>query len=102
RSALVETALAVLERGSVSEAAHALYCHRNTVLNRLRRFEELTGRNPARPGDGALVLLSLEAARGRGAKVLQLTSDSTRGDAHRFYAGLGYAASHVGFKTRLA
>ncbi|MEE2054482.1 helix-turn-helix domain-containing protein [Nocardiopsis tropica] len=66
RSALVETALAVLERGSVSEATHALYCHRNTVLNRLRRFEELTGRNPARPGDGALVLLSLEVARGRG------------------------------------
>ncbi|MEU0242088.1 GNAT family N-acetyltransferase [Nocardiopsis sp. NPDC006198] len=54
-------------------------------------------------GVGSEMMAWAEAeARGRGAKVLQLTSDSTRGDAHRFYAGLGYAASHVGFKKRLA
>ena len=41
-------------------------------------------------------------ARGRGASMLQLTSDATRGEAHRFYERLGYAASHVGFKKRLA
>jgi len=40
-------------------------------------------------------------ARGRGAAMLQLTSDAARDDAHRFYGRLGYTASHVGFKKRL-
>lgn len=42
-----------------------------------------------------------EEARRRGAAMLQLTSDASRGDAHRFYERLGYTASHVGFKKRL-
>ncbi|WP_344095985.1 GNAT family N-acetyltransferase [Nocardiopsis tropica] len=54
-------------------------------------------------GLGSEMMAWAEAeARGRGAEMLQLTSDSARGDAHRFYVGLGYAASHVGFKKRLA
>ncbi|WP_017571439.1 GNAT family N-acetyltransferase, partial [Nocardiopsis halotolerans] len=40
-------------------------------------------------------------ARRRGAAMVQLTSDASRGDAHRFYERLGYTASHVGFKKRL-
>ncbi len=32
--------------------------------------------------------------------MLQLTSDASREDAHRFYERLGYTASHVGFKKR--
>ena len=36
--------------------------------------------------------------RRHGATLAQLTSDRTRVDAHRFYAGLGYRASHEGFK----
>ncbi|MET8754870.1 helix-turn-helix domain-containing protein, partial [Streptomyces sp. NPDC004667] len=31
-------------RGSTTHAAQLLYCHRNTVSNRLRRLEQLTGR----------------------------------------------------------
>jgi DNA-binding PucR family transcriptional regulator len=31
--------------GSGSQTAAKLYCHRNTVLNRLRRLEALTGRS---------------------------------------------------------
>ncbi|MFD3676396.1 PucR family transcriptional regulator [Streptomyces sp. NPDC058613] len=31
-------------RGSTTHAAQRLYCHRNTVSNRLRRLEQLTGR----------------------------------------------------------
>lgn len=46
---------------------------------------------------GALI----EAARERGCKLVQLTSDKRRGDAHRFYESLGFAASHVGFKLTL-
>jgi len=40
---LRETALCFISNGSVSNTADALYCHRNTILNRLRRFREITG-----------------------------------------------------------
>jgi GNAT superfamily N-acetyltransferase len=43
----------------------------------------------------------LEAARQRGCVMAQLTSDKTRQDAHRFYEGLGFVASHDGFKKML-
>ena len=39
-----------------------------------------------------------ERARERGCSLLQLTSDAGRVDAHRFYRGLGYVDSHIGFK----
>lgn len=37
--------------GSAGRTAAALYCHRNTVLNRLRRLESLTGRCTERVDD---------------------------------------------------
>jgi GNAT superfamily N-acetyltransferase len=37
----------------------------------------------------------------RGCSLVQLTSDRTRTDAHRFYERLGFTASHVGFKLEL-
>lgn len=37
--------------GSPSRAAQGLHCHRNTVLNRLRRWEQLTGRDPVSGGE---------------------------------------------------
>lgn len=37
----------------------------------------------------------------RGCRMLQLTSDASRTDAHRFYEKLGFAKSHVGFKLTL-
>lgn len=40
-------------------------------------------------------------ARQLGCAVLQLTSDATRVDAHRFYERLGFEASHIGFKLML-
>ncbi|WP_052862804.1 helix-turn-helix domain-containing protein [Streptomyces niger] len=42
--------------------ARELYCHRNTVLNRLTRFAELTGYHPARPAEAATVLFALHCA----------------------------------------
>ena len=36
-----------------------------------------------------------------GCSLIQLTSDKTRDDAHRFYERAGYTPSHTGFKTRL-
>ena len=37
-------------------------------------------------------------ARAAGAGVLQLMTDKTRQDAHRFYERLGFIASHPGMK----
>ena len=41
-----------------------------------------------------------EAGR-RGCALVQLTTDTRRADAHRFYERLGFTASHVGFKMTL-
>ncbi|MGW2859868.1 N-acetyltransferase family protein [Streptomyces sp. NPDC001205] len=37
----------------------------------------------------------------QGCQLVQLTSDASRTDAHRFYERLGFEASHVGFKKAL-
>ncbi|MFG1665443.1 helix-turn-helix domain-containing protein [Streptomyces sp. Y7] len=49
--------------GSAQRAGERLYCHRNTVLNRLRRCEQLTGRSLARPLDVVQISLALTARR---------------------------------------
>ena len=41
-----------------------------------------------------------ESAR-HGCTLVQLTSDRTREDAHRFYERLGFTATHLGFKLEL-
>lgn len=62
RERLLETVRAYAASGSVGEVAARMFCHRNTVLNRLRRFAELTGRDVTVPADAAVVLLALECA----------------------------------------
>ncbi|WP_316527255.1 GNAT family N-acetyltransferase [Kitasatospora brasiliensis] len=48
-----------------------------------------------------LIQWAVERSRELGAALVQLTSDATRTDAHRFYERLGFTASHVGFKLKL-
>lgn len=59
RDLLVEAVLMFAESGSVSATAARLYCHRNTVLNRIRRFEEATGISLRTPRAQAMVQLCL-------------------------------------------
>ena len=40
-------------------------------------------------------------ARGLGCYRVQLTSNTARPDAHRFYEQLGFVPSHIGFKMLL-
>lgn len=62
--ALLRTARSyLLHRGSVAAAAAALFCHRNTVRNRLRRLEQLTGVSPADPLRCAELGLALRASQ---------------------------------------
>lgn len=44
---------------------------------------------------------AIEEARSRGCSLVQLTTDKTREDAHRFYDRLGFVASHIGYKLKL-
>lgn len=48
-----------------------------------------------------LIAWSVDEARRRGCRLVQLTSDKRREDAHRFYAALGFRATHEGFKLSL-
>jgi GNAT superfamily N-acetyltransferase len=44
---------------------------------------------------------AIEEARRRNCALVQLTTDKSRADAHRFYERLGFVASHEGFKLKL-
>ncbi|MEU7720347.1 GNAT family N-acetyltransferase [Streptomyces tibetensis] len=48
-----------------------------------------------------LIEWAIEESRNEGCQLVQLTSDKTRADAHRFYERLGFTASHTGFKLQL-
>ncbi|AYL37014.1 GNAT family N-acetyltransferase [Streptomyces fungicidicus] len=48
-----------------------------------------------------LIEWAIDTSRREGCQLVQLTSDNTRTDAHRFYERLGFTASHVGFKLPL-
>lgn len=57
RSRLEEAVRSYLATGSIGETASSLYCHRNTVTNRLKRFAELTGVNPLVPNQAARLVV---------------------------------------------
>ncbi|MEU0475999.1 GNAT family N-acetyltransferase [Streptomyces olivaceus] len=48
-----------------------------------------------------LIEWAVDESRRQGCHLVQLTSDNTRTDAHRFYERLGFSASHTGFKLQL-
>ncbi|MEU9058196.1 GNAT family N-acetyltransferase [Streptomyces sp. NPDC048430] len=48
-----------------------------------------------------LIQWAVDESRRQDCQLVQLTSDATRTDAHRFYERLGFTASHVGFKLTL-
>jgi GNAT superfamily N-acetyltransferase len=49
----------------------------------------------------AMFTWTIAEARRRGCTIVQLTTDKSRTDAHRFYERLGFVASHEGFKLHL-
>jgi DNA-binding PucR family transcriptional regulator len=64
REVLLQTLEAWLEAdGSTARAATRLFCHRNTVVNRLRRIEQMTNRSLSVPRDLVSLSLALRAYR---------------------------------------
>jgi len=49
--------------GSAAEAGQRMFCHRNTVRNRLQRLEELTGRSLSDPTATSELRVALEVVR---------------------------------------
>jgi GNAT superfamily N-acetyltransferase len=48
-----------------------------------------------------LMKWAIDRARARGCRMVQLTSNKSRADAHRFYEALGFVRTHEGFKLQL-
>lgn len=49
----------------------------------------------------AMIRFAIAEAHRRGARIMQLTSNKARMDAHRFYERLGFQASHEGYRLSL-
>ena len=49
----------------------------------------------------AMIRHCLAEAERQGLRLVQLTSNARRTDAHRFYERLGFIRSHFGFKYKL-
>ncbi|WP_425842785.1 helix-turn-helix domain-containing protein [Agrococcus sp. TSP3-2-1] len=62
RRAILETVRVYLHTGSVHATSKRVFCHRNTVLNRLSAFGERTGLDVQVPTDAALAHVLLASA----------------------------------------
>jgi GNAT superfamily N-acetyltransferase len=70
---------------------------RRALVEAVRVAADLRGQ-----GIGAALMAECESrARAAGCTMIQLTTDASRKEAHRFYARLGYQPSHVGMKKPL-
>lgn len=49
----------------------------------------------------ALMAFAMDQAKADGCGIVQLTTDKTRKDAHRFYLNLGFVDSHIGMKKHI-
>lgn len=50
---------------------------------------------------GKMIRWAIAYARGHGCGLVELTTDKSRADAHRFYERLGFVQSHLGYKLKL-
>ncbi len=97
--------LAVVDRGG-----QVTGCMQLTFLPGLSRKGawrgQIEGVRVAAPERGAgtgkvMMEWAIERCRQRGCDILQLTTDKSRTDAHRFYERLGFRATHEGMKLTL-
>lgn len=71
---------------------------RRAIVEAVRVASSLRGRGIGE----AMMRDAIERAKAAGCGLVQLTTDRSRTDAHRFYERLGFVASHLGMKLDLA
>ena len=62
RALIVEATTEYLQTGSVKVTSERLFCHRNTVIKRLRYFAQATGFDPTVPQEAAWIQLALQGS----------------------------------------
>jgi len=92
------------------ENGEVIGCYQLTLIANLSltgtRRAQIEGVRVAKAARGrqigeALMRHAIGRAREEGCGLVQLTSNKTRADALRFYARLGFEATHIGFKLYL-
>ncbi|NES12941.1 MULTISPECIES: GNAT family N-acetyltransferase [Micromonospora] len=68
-----------------------------SLIEAVRVRSDLRGQGLGRE----MMTWAIDRARERGCALVQLTTDKSRTDAHRFYHHLGFVASHEGMKLAL-
>ncbi|MBQ1073602.1 GNAT family N-acetyltransferase [Micromonospora sp. C31] len=67
------------------------------LIEAVRVRSDLRGRGVGRQ----MITWAIDQAKRRGCALVQLTTDKTRHDAHRFYLNLGFRPTHEGMKLPL-
>ncbi len=70
---------------------------KRATVESVRVDEELRGKGVGRQ----LMLWAIDRAKERGSVSMQLTTNTDRTNAHRFYENLGFAGTHLGMKLKL-
>ncbi|MBD8663474.1 GNAT family N-acetyltransferase [Rhizobium sp. CFBP 8752] len=96
--------LFVVERdGDVVGTFQILFNRTLTGRGSLSMIIEAVQTRPDMRGQGIgaqMIGYAIEEAKRRECRLVQLTSNAARTDAHRFYERLGFAKSHAGFKMK--
>ncbi|MEO1090961.1 MAG: GNAT family N-acetyltransferase [Pseudomonadota bacterium] len=74
--------------------------HQGLVRGQIESVRIAAGHRGRRLGE-TMIEWAIEQCRERGCGLVQLTSDTSRTDAARFYERLGFRPTHVGFKLSL-
>lgn len=97
--------LIVAERnGEVIGTLHLMFLPSLSFQGGLRAQIESVRVDKTQRGRGLgseMMKWTIERARQRGAHIVQLTTHSSRVEAHRFYERLGFKGSHLGMKLSL-
>lgn len=97
--------LIVTERnGEVIGTLHLMFLPSISFQGGLRAQIEsvrIDSRYQSRGIGSEMMKWAIERAKARGAHIIQLTTDKSREDAHRFYERLGFKGTHLGMKVSL-
>jgi GNAT superfamily N-acetyltransferase len=69
----------------------------NLMIEAIQTRSDMRGKGVG----AAMMQFAVERGREAGVRMLQLTSNRVRTDAHRFYKRVGFTESHAGFKMKL-